>query len=62
VQVERELETKLRAKDAELSEHRNAIESVSTKAQEDLISQKRHYEEKIINIETRHTHELKSMN
>ena len=42
-QIERELDTKVKSKDNELSNHRAAIELASTRAQEDLISQKKQY-------------------
>ena len=54
-QIERELDTKVKSKDNELSQNRAAIESVSMRAQEDLITQKKHYEEKISTVESRHT-------
>ena len=61
-ELERELDTKVKTKETELSQHRITIDSITNKAQDDLITQKKHYEERITTIESRHTQELKIIN
>ena len=60
--IGRQLETKVKTKQSELSQHRITIDSITIKSQDDMITQKRHYEERITQVESRHSQELKIIN
>lgn len=56
------MDTKVKTKESELGQHRATIDSITAKSQDDLMTQKKQYEERITRIESRHTQELKIIN